>query len=471
MKTLCSLVAASCLAGCAVGPDYQRPDVPSPAAFGAAETETYTASEPVLAWWQTLDDPLLDQWMQEAVLRNHDIRIAVTNIRAARAVLGARRLERFPIATSEASALKGEDSAAVSPAAAGAQRLYDVTLDATWEIDFFGRVRRSVQAAVADANAATEELRDTFVVVSAELARTYFEVKGDRYRLAVAQRNADNQRQTFELTEALLQGGRGTDLDIARARAQLESTLASIPPIERDIDAGLHRLAVLLGESPNAVGALLPAGDGLPPLPTVLDIGDPAGLLRRRADVRSAEHALEAQTARVGVAVADLFPRVSLLGSIGFVSSSSGDLGDRDTRATSFGPFLSWPAFDLGRVRANVRVANAHMDAAFLRYEQTVLGALEETEDSLFGFTSARTRQARLEIAAQASQEAADLARLRYRDGADSFLTVLDAERRLLEVQDQLAQSATDTARAYVLLYKALGGGWQAVDERLQTAN
>jgi outer membrane protein, multidrug efflux system len=471
MRRLLVIVAAAWLPGCAVGPDYHPPEAPSPAAFGDADGAVYTAAEPVLAWWQTLDDPLLDQWMEEAVLRNHDIRIAETSIRAARAVLGGRKLERYPIATTQFSALKQEDSAAAALAPDPSQRLYDVTLDASWELDFFGRVRRSVQAAVAEANAATEDLRDTFVVVSAELARTYFEVKGARYRLSVAERNAENQRQTFDLTQALLEGGRGTDLDIARARAQLESTLASIPPIERDIDSGLHRLAVLLGESPNAIGPLLAATADLPPLPALLDIGDPAGLLRRRADVRSAERTLEADTARVGVAVADLFPRVSLLGSVGFLSASASDLGERDTRMTSFGPFLTWAAFDLGRVRANVRVANANLDAALLRYEQTVLLALEETENALFGFTSTRTRQARLEIAAQASQEAADLARLRYRDGADSFLTVLDAERRLLEAQDQLAQSATDTALAFVLLYKALGGGWEAVDERLQGAN
>ena len=316
----------------------------------------------------------------------------------------------------------------------------------------------------------TRGLRDTFVIVSAELARTYFEVKGTQYRLDVAQQNAENQRQTFELTQALLAGGRGTDLDIARARAQLESTLASIPPLERDINSGLHRLAVLLGDSPSALGSALAASAELPLLPRILEIGDPAGLLRRRADVRLAEYSLQAETARVGIAVADLFPRVSLLGSVGFLSTSSSDFGDRDTRATRLGPFLSWPAFDLGRVRASIDVANANMDAALLRYEQTVLIALEEAENALFGFTSARTRQARLEVAADASQEAADLARLRYRDGADSFLTVLDAERRLLEVQDQLAQSATDTALAFVLLYKALGGGWQAVDEKLQAA-
>jgi outer membrane protein, multidrug efflux system len=465
------LVAATLLAGCAVGPDYRRPETESAVAFEDTDSTVYGAAEPVLAWWRTLDDPQLDEWLETTVLRNHDIRIAETNVRAARAVLGARKLERYPIATTQLSVFKQEDSAAASLLPHRDQRFYDATLDATWELDFFGRMRRSMQAAVAEANAATEGLRDTFVIVSAELARTYFEVKGTQYRLSVAQQNAENQRQTFELTQALLEGGRGTDLDIARARAQLESTLASIPPLERDINSGLHRLAVLLGDSPNALGSVLAASAELPPLPRILEIGDPAGLLRRRSDVRLAEYTLQAETARVGIAVADLFPRVSLLGSVGFLSTSSSDFGDRDTRTTSLGPFLSWPAFDLGRVRASIDVASANMDGALLRYEQTVLIALEETENALFGFTSARTRQARLEVAAEASKQAASLARLRYRDGADSFLTVLDAERRLLEVQDQLAQSATDTALAFVLLYKALGGGWQAVDERLQVAD
>ena len=224
---------------------------------------------------------------------------------------------------------------------------------------------------------------------------------------------------------------------------------------------------MLLGEPPETLAQASAADAELPALPQVLDIGEPAGMLRRRADVRFAEYALQAETARVGVATADLFPRVSLLGSVGYVAASASDLGEGDTRTTRFGPFLSWPAFDLGRVRANIRVANADMDAALLRYEQTVLIALEETENALFGFTSARTRQARLEVAAEASQQAADLARVRYREGVDSFLTVLDAERRLLEVQDELARSATDTALAFVLLYKALGGGWQAVNQEL----
>jgi len=466
MKPRSLATAVALLAGCAVGPDYERPQLDSPATFASADGAVYGAAEPVLAWWQTLDDPLLHEWLETALLQNHDIRIAETNLRAARAVLGSRRLARYPIATSQLSALEQDASAAAS--LAPDQRFYDASLDVSWELDFFGRVRRSVQAAAADANAATEALRDTYVLVAAELARTYFELKGTRYRLSVAQRNADNQRQTFELTQALLEGGRGTDLDIARARAQLESTLASIPPLERAINSSSHRLAVLVGELPETFARALPADAGLPPLPQVLDIGDPEGLLRRRADVRFAEYALQAETARVGVAMGDLFPRVSLLGSVGWVATSASDLGESDTRTTSFGPFLSWAAFDLGRVRANIRVANADMDGALLRYEQTVLIALEETENALFGFTSARARQARLEVAAGASEQAAELARLRYRDGADSFLTVLDAERRLLEAQDQLAQSATETGLAFVLVYKALGGGWQAVDERLQ---
>jgi multidrug efflux system outer membrane protein len=463
--------AVALFAGCAVGPDYEQPPVASPTAFGSADAAAYSAAEPALAWWQTLDDPQLHEWLEAAVLQNHDLRIAETNLRAAHAVLGSRKLDRYPIATARLSAFEEDQSPAVALGPDRGERVYDLGLDATWELDFFGRVRRSVQAATADANAASEALRDTYVLVSAELARTYFELKGARYRLAVAERNAENQRQTFELTQSLLEGGRGTDLDIARARAQLESTLASIPPLESAINSAAHRLAVLLGETPETFVQALAADGELPALPQVLDIGEPAGMLRRRADVRFAEYALRAETARVGVATADLFPRVSLLGTVGYVSTSASDLGGSDTRTTRFGPFLSWAAFDLGRVRANIRVANADMDAALLRYEQTVLVALEETENALFGYTRARTRQARLEVAAEASQQAADLARVRYREGVDSFLTVLDAERRLLEAQDQLASSATDTALAFVLVYTALGGGWQAVDERLQAAN
>jgi multidrug efflux system outer membrane protein len=363
-------IAATLLGGCAAGPDYEPPQVASPTAFGSAEAGVYGAAEPALAWWQTLDDPLLDEWLATALLKNHDIRIAETNLRAARAVLGSRKLERWPIATARLSSIEQEQSTVLLAAGADRdQRFYDAALDATWELDFFGRVRRSVQASTADANAATEALRDTYVIVSAELARTYFELKGARYRLLVARQNADNQRQTFELTQALLEGGRGTDLDIARARAQLESTLASIPPLESEINGTSHRLAVLLGLTPETFVQALPADAALPALPQVLDIGEPGGMLRRRADVRFAEYALQAETARVGVATADLFPRVSLLGSVGYVATSASDLGNGATRTTSFGPFLSWAAFDLGRVRASIRVANADMDAALLRYE------------------------------------------------------------------------------------------------------
>ena len=466
-------MAVALLAGCAVGPDYEQPQVPSPTAFGSADAAVYGAAEPALAWWQTLDDPLLHEWLEAALLQNHDLRIAETNLRAARAVLGARKLERYPIATSQLSALEQEQSAAVALAPDRDQRIYDVSLDATWELDFFGRVRRSVQAATADANAATEALRDTFVIVSAELARTYFELKGASFRLSVAQQNAENQRQTFELTQALLAGGRGTDLDIARARAQLESTLATHPAARERYQQRR-------------------APPGRAARPTAGDVRASAGRRRHRAARAAASaryrrtrgHAAQARRRALrGVRVASrngarrrcdgrsLSARLVCWDPSGYVATSASDLGDGDTRTTRFGPFLSWPAFDLGRVRANIRVANADMDAALLRYEQTVLIALEETENALFGFTSARTRQARLEVAAEASQQAADLARVRYREGVDSFLTVLDAERRLLEVQDELARSSTDTALAFVLLYKALGGGWEAVDERLQAAN
>ncbi|MDX1518572.1 MAG: TolC family protein, partial [Gammaproteobacteria bacterium] len=256
-------------------------------------------------------------------------------------------------------------------------------------------------------------------------------------------------------------GGMGTNLDIVRSQAQLETTLASIPLIETEIMRAMHRLAVLVGKNPVELQTRLAKREPLPDLPELVSIGQPSELLRRRPDIQSAERRLAAATARIGVATADLFPRVSLNGSIGFVATSLSGLGESDFRTTSFGPFLSWPAFDLGRVRARIDAADATADGALAGYEKTVLTALEETENALVRFSRARNRQVHLGVAATASAEAVELARLRYTNGVDSFLNVLDAERQLLDIQDQLAISETETGLALVALYKALGGGWE----------
>ncbi len=480
------------IAGCSVGPDYTPPTREAPTDFSArseieaveaadeellaqipdpAETQlvetVYEAGEPEADWWRLLDDDDLDRLVEAALEANHDLRIAEANLRRSRALLGVGRRDRYPTVTSTAAASRERASSAVTPS--GADRdstFYSGELDAAWELDLFGRVRRSIEALEAEEGIATAELRGVAVAITAEVARTYLELRGEQNRLAVARENAKNQRETYELTQALLEGGRGTDLDLARAEAQLEQTLASLAPLESNIAAAIHRLGVLTGRAPGELVTELtapssgPEAAQLPALPSTLSIGEPAELLRRRPDIRAAERRLAGQTARVGIQVGDLFPRVRLLGGLGFLSTSASDIVDSGSTTSSFGPFLSWPAFDLGRVRQRIAAAEADVDAALAGYEQTVLIALEETENALVDYARSREREARLAVAADASQRAADLAAVRYRYGADSFLTVLDAERRLLEAQDLHAQSATRAALAFVQLYKVLGGAW-----------
>ncbi len=477
------LIVTLIVTGCTVGPDYQRPRTEPPATFDGTSRSTqpaestpvteervevptvFESGEPEIAWWSLLGDPQLNALVKRALKENHDLRIAAANVRQARALLGAERLERFPITSSSAGATRERQSVtAVGEGVDRTDTFYSAALDARWELDVFGRVKRSIEARAADAEARVAEHRAAALSVAAEVARTYLELRGAQYRLRVAELNAGNQAETYELTQALLEGGRGTDLDLARAEAQLQQTLASLAPLETTVDAGIHRLGVLVGRFPNELRSELSYPKDLPKLPTRLAIGDPGSLLRRRPDVQTAERALAAATARIGVAVGDLFPRISLVGSLGFLSTSLDELLDGDSQTHQIGPFLSWPAFDLGRVRQRIRATEAESEAVLATYEQTVLEALEETENALVGYIRNRRRQARLSVAAEASARATELARIRYRYGAESFLTVLDAERRLLEAEDLEAVAATDSAVAFTRLYKALGGGWQQAD-------
>jgi outer membrane protein, multidrug efflux system len=400
-----------------------------------------------------------------ALAHNHDLRVATARIREARALLSETTLDRYPTVTAQASYTRQRSSEALTPLGDRDIELYDAGFDATWELDFFGRVRRSIEASAADVGAAEANRRDVIVSLLAEVARNYFELRGTQYRLAVARRNADNQRQTLDLTIALLEGGRGTELDTSRAEAQLTSTLASIPPLETAMKRAMYRLGVLIGQPPTALEAELSAPLPLPAFPTLVALGSPADLLRRRPDIRVTERNLAAATARVGVATADLFPRVTLAGSVALQATSFLGLGDRGSEAFAVGPGIFWAAFDLGRVRALIRAADARAEAALAQYEQRVLIALEDTENSLVNFTRQQARRDLLYASAQASERAQNLARERYQFGVADFLTVLDAERTLLEAQDRLADSETLTATALVAVYKALGGGWEMAPE------
>lgn len=458
------LLTSAILAACAVGPDYHEPQAPAPDEFIGVENAKFTTAEVERDFWKSFNDPLLDQLVEQALDSNHDIRIAMTRLREARALRGEARLDLAPTVTASGGHTESRSSARQAPAALGISRdedYYDASFDAFWELDFFGRVRRGIEASSAEVGAAEAGVYDSQVSITAEVARNYFELRGFQERLAVARRNAENQSESLRITNARLDAGRGTRLDTSRASAQLSATLATIPELEAAATRSMLRLGVLTGRSPEALVAQLSAPRALPQLPTNHAIGTPEALLRRRPDIRIAERELAAATARIGVAVGDLFPRVSLTGRWGYDAVSSSDLGNAGSEAFAFGPSIQWAAFDLGRVRQRIDQREAAADGALARYEQTVLRALEETDASLTDYSKALVKQEHLQNSATASIEAATLARARFESGAADFLTVLDAERSVLEAEDELARSETQTATALLATYKALGGGFR----------
>lgn len=453
------------LAGCAAGPDFKAPKTIVDSAF-ANGSQTNLSSEQVTAdWWHAFNDPVLNRLVDRAVAENHDLRIATARVREARASHDQSRWDFFPSPRAEAGWQKttsAKDS--IFMPTTREQReldLFTTGFDATWELDVFGRVRRANEAARADWLGTYMQRRDVLVSLEAEVARNYFELRGTQNRLEVARKNATNQEETLKLTLSKVQAGRGTELDSARARAQLDATKAAIPPLESSILKSIHRLSVLSGQQPNALTAELSKPAPLPALPKQVNISSPADLLRRRPDIRTAEYALHSATARIGVATADLFPRVTVNGRIGLSSSDFANLTKSGSDYYGFGPNISWAALDIGHVRARIRSSKAKAEEALAVYEKTVLKALEETENALVDFGHSESRRDYLESSTSAAEQAFKLARQRYEGGISDFLTVLDAQRTQLEEQDQLAQSQMATATSLVAVYKSLGGGWQ----------
>lgn len=458
MKLANLALTALLLAGCAVGPDYRAPDT-APVELVSAEAAGVVVEQPYEAkWWAQFGDPVLDDLVERALGHDLDLKIAAARVDEARALAGAARRTRWPDAQAE---IARSESHAQQPGF-GSERLevesYDAGFATLWELDLLGRARRGIEAAGAEAEAAEARLRDAQVLVAAEVARTYLQLRGAQKRLAVAYSNLGYQRETYELTQVRLDLGSGTQLDVASAAARLAATQAEIPELVAAEATAANRLAVLLGLRPGALADEL-APREIPPHLTTLAIGSPADLLRRRPDVRAAERDLAAATARIGVAKADLFPRLTIAGFIGFIAGNASELGDSQSRAWALSPALSWAGFGSG-VRAQVTVAEARTDAALAAFESTVLRALEETENALVAYGQQRERLAAVVRQAAASREAVELARVRYREGAVDFLRLLDAERTLLQAEDAVAVVETDLNSAVVSIYKALGGGW-----------
>ncbi len=426
--------------------------------------------EPVSQWWREFDDPLLAGLIEQALTTNHDVRIAFANLQQARALTRATDFDRLPTVTSSASYTRELNS---GETASGSMldrttNAYAIGFDASWELDLFGRVSERIAVQAALEQAVAMELDDIHITVAADVARAYVELRGAQYRLDIAERNTRNQSDTLELTMKLFDGGRATSLDVSRAKAQLGLTRSGIPPIQSEVTALLNRLAVLTGQTPGLLNSKLSEPQPLPSLPVTVAVGNASELIQRRPDIRSAERELAASVAEYNVVASDLFPNVNLIGAIGFIASNIGSFGTT-ALAGAVGPSLNWRAFDLGRVRAEIAQADARSEAALVNYEKTVLRALEETQTALSDFSQEEERRAILQEATRSALESAQLAKLRFDEGVDDFLDVLDAERTQLEAENALAQSEIQAALDLITIYKSLAGGWQVAGANATT--
>ncbi|MDD5390564.1 MAG: efflux transporter outer membrane subunit [Gallionellaceae bacterium] len=445
------------LGGCAaLGPAYQAPDLPVPAVWSGTAAQP---AEDIAEWWKRLHDPVLDQLVAQALAASPDLKIAQARLREARARRALAGAETSPSVTASASASRSKSSRNTS---SGATRdLFSAGFDASWEPDVFGAIRRGVEAAEADLQASGANLDNTRVSLVAEVARNYVELRGAQARLGIARANLASQSETLQLTDWRAQAGLSGSLEVEQARTNREQTRAQIPSLETSLAQAEHQIALLLGQAPASLHAQLAPVAALPQVADALAVGIPADTLRRRPDVRAAERKLAAETARIGVAEAARYPNFQLSGSIGLDALNAGGLFSGAALGHSLLASVAGTLFDGGRLRQRVAIQNAVQEQALANYENTLLTALREVEDALVALANSRQRQDALGSAATAARNAALLARQRYGSGLIDFLTVLDSERSLRSVEDNLASADTARVTALIQLYKALGGGWQ----------
>lgn len=505
--------------GCAtVGPDYAAPDLPEAAVgdvlqelAGQAGPEAGPVTAEALAsWWETLEDPILTQLVEQALDGNLDLRQAQSRVRMARHIVGISRSGLYPHVDgsamyqrnrasenmvqqpSQTDLMKGM-AGNVATALGVAQTLsllptdpaqalltvpgqvagwpirrdvdwesdyYTVGLDAAWEIDIFGGTRRGVEAARADLEAAQESLKAVWVSLAGAVAQNYISLRTYQARLGVAESNLAAQTETYELLQSLFDSGLRDALAVQQARYIMENTRASIPPLRSGIEASMNSLAVLTGTMPGELHDLLAAGQPIPVASLKVVTGIPANALRQRPDVRVAERELAAQTARIGEAKAELYPKFFLTGSIGIESLKSSTLFDSGSDAWNIGPSISWPIFHAGAIRKNIEVQNELQEQYLAAYENTVLTAVKEVREALVDYAEQQQRREALLNAVDAAQNALAVAQDKYKNGLSDFNNVLDAQRSLLTFEEQLAVSEGTISINLVRLYKALGGGW-----------
>ena len=466
MTRLLIVTASSlALASCAVGPNYvsPAPQAPAQVEFTSAADPAFAPDEPPGDWWTLFDAPALDRLIDEALAANTDLRVAAANLERARAALGEVRSARLPStdlsASSQYSRQPGATAGVDGPLYEG--EIYDGGLGVSYQVDLFGRIRRGIEASRADLGAAQASYDLARISVVAETARAYAQACSAGRQLSVARESLRVQEETFDLTRRLEEGGRGTGLDTSRANALLEQTRAALPGFAADRRAALFSLAVLTGRAPSQFPSDVAICEEPPAIAVALPVGEGAGLLARRPDVRAAERRLAAATARVGVATADLYPNVTLGGSIGTTATSLDDLGSDRSLRFSLGPLISWSFPNITASRARLRQAEAASEAALAVFDGAWLNALRESETALTRYASQREQVKSLGLSRDQNAEAARIARLRYQQGAESFQIVLDAERSLAASEAVLAESRASLSNQAISLFLALGGGWQ----------
>lgn len=432
----------------------------TPAAFTLPQG--VSAEKPVADWWAQLQDAQLNQLIADSLQHNHSIRIAQASLEESRAYLRNSKLDRYPTVEANASGTRQRQSVDISgDINASITETYQAGFDASWELDIFGRVRNGVKLSKAQVAARKADLQAAQVSVAAEVASAYISLRGNQYLLDVAERNAKNQQESLQLTQRFEEVGRGDQLDVARAEAQLELTRATIPALQAQVNTSLNRIGVLTGTPTEQLKTSLAEVKSLPGIPASFAVGNPADLLKRRPDIRRAEQALAGSVAEYNIRVADLYPGISFTGGLGYLSTDWDRLGNQETETFSFTPRIHWAAFNLGRVDAQIDAADARTHQRIAEFEQRVLVALEETDNALQNFAREEERRTGLQRALAASNQAAFFARKKFEVGSSDFLTVLDAERSQLNVSAQLAQSDMQVLLNLVAVYKTLGGGWE----------
>jgi NodT family efflux transporter outer membrane factor (OMF) lipoprotein len=474
-----ALLCVVLLGGCAVGPNYVAP---APLAgtqgpFVEGNATSMMSGVPARPdWWRMFDDPVLDRLIANAFAHNTDIRVAAANLREARAAVSEQRAGLLPTTDESASYTRrrvGADNLSSSGSGASIPggsnggpshfdfNYYRVGFDASYEVDLFGRVSRSIEAARGDAQAAAAALDGVRISVAAQVAQSYADACGFAEQADVARETVRLQTNTQQLTQRLYRAGRGTQRDVDQATLLLEQANAQVPALEAERRAQIYALAVLTGRPPTEVDAAAAQCHAVPSVKTLIPVGDGATLLARRPDVREAERKLAADTARIGIATAALFPRISLLGSTSLGSTKANHLGEARSFSFSVGPLLSWSFPNIAAVTAQIREARAHAEATLAAFDGTVLTALKETEQALARYAAALDQNAALARAAVSAEDAARLSRLRYDSGRDDFLDLLVAEQSRADARAALARSSVAVADAQISLFKALGGGWE----------